>query len=141
MSSETPSASSAAVTVVMKANRRADTKPELRLRSTLHRMGLRFRKDFLIRHNDRKCRPDVVFTKRRLAVFVDGCFWHHCPIHGQIPASNTAYWVDKIRRNQERDKLDSQMLHDAGWHVMRFWEHEPVEYVAEKIREYMQSGL
>jgi len=134
-----PPATSAAVMAVMKANTRSNTKPELRLRSKLHGMGLRFRKDFLIRCEGRRCRPDIVFTKKKLAVFVDGCFWHHCPIHGRIPVTNAAYWAEKILRNIERDKIDSKLLEEAGWTVLRFWEHEDVVLIAEQIRNFISN--
>ena len=119
-----PHPTSAAVTAVMKGNRRADTRPEIALRSTLHRAGYRFRKDFPIEAAGRRVRPDVVFTKRRVAVFMDGCFWHVCPQHGRVPkGKNADYWKMKLARNQERDKLDNAALVEAGWSVVRLWEH------------------
>ena len=118
----------------MRANRRADTKPEVQLRSILHRQGLRFRKDFPIRLSRRRIvYPDIVFTKRRIAVFVDGCFWHSCPEHGTIPKSNQDYWIPKLRQNAERDKDVSQRLRSTGWTVVRVWEHEPPEDAAAAI--------
>jgi DNA mismatch endonuclease (patch repair protein) len=68
-------------------------------------------------------KPDFVFQKQRVAVFVDGCFWHGCPIHGSIPASNRVYWTNKIGRNKVRDKLVSRILNSSGWRVLRLWEH------------------
>src|ERR1700732_2927625 len=85
---------------IMRANRRRDSAPERALRSALHRAGLRFRVDFPIRTpGARPVRPDVVFPARRIAVFVDGCFWHGCPEHGTWPATNEAYWMQKIQAN------------------------------------------
>ena len=112
----------------MKANRRSDTKPELALRRALHALGYRYRKDLRLDLADGvRVRPDIVFTARRVAVFVDGCFWHCCPDHGSQPASNTWYWEPKLRRNVERDRAADAALGAAGWTVVRLWEHESLE--------------
>lgn len=112
----------------MQANRRTDTKPEVALRNALHRMGYRYRKDFLLRLADGvKVRPDIVFTARKLAVFVDGCFWHACPDHGRQPTTNEWYWSPKLQRNVERDRRNDAALRDDGWRVVRIWEHEPLD--------------
>ncbi|GAA1200192.1 very short patch repair endonuclease [Pseudonocardia alaniniphila] len=112
----------------MQANRRTDTKPETRLRSALHRRGLRFRKDLLLRLGGGvRVRPDIVFTARKVAVFVDGCFWHVCPEHGRYPSTNDWYWSPKLRRNIERDRTVDGALRDAGWRVVRIWEHEDLD--------------
>ena len=112
----------------MRANRRADTKPELALRSALHRQGYRFRKDYrLDLHGGTRVRPDIAFTARRVAVFVDGCFWHACPQHGSKPRANDWYWTPKLARNVERDRVADQTLAAAGWQVVRIWEHESLE--------------
>src|SRR3989454_673270 len=84
--------------------RQLDTKPENRLRSALHRLGLRYRCDLRLDLDGVRIRPDVVFTRRRVAVFVDGCYWHGCPDHGRLPASNRAYWTAKIAGNRIRDQ-------------------------------------
>ena len=122
-----PHPSSPGVTAVMKANVRVDTKPEVRLRAALHRLGYRFRKDMQISAASRRCRPDIVFTRRRVAIFVDGCFWHQCPKHGSMPKVNAGYWHKKFRRNIARDQADTQALSADGWCVLRIWEHVPVE--------------
>ncbi len=110
----------------MRANRRTDTKPELALRRALHAAGYRYRKDYRLDLNGgRRVRPDIVFTARRVAVFVDGCFWHSCPQHGSKPAVNVGYWDPKLRRNVERDRAADTALAAAGWEVVRIWEHEP----------------
>jgi DNA mismatch endonuclease (patch repair protein) len=119
----------------MRRNPRRDTKPEIALRSELHRLGLRFRKDLPIRTAERVVRPDVVFTRARLAVFVDGCFWHSCPLHGNVPRANTAYWVPKLERNVHRDREVDAVLATAGWIVLRAWEHEDVTEVAASVYE------
>ena len=107
-----------------KGNTRTDTKPELALRSALHRSGLRFRKDLRIKLGTFAARPDIVFTKRKVAVFVDGCFWHRCPKCYHKPATNADFWEAKIGRNVERDKEVSRELKNRGWKVVRVWEHE-----------------
>jgi DNA mismatch endonuclease (patch repair protein) len=117
----------------MAAIRRSDTKPEVALRSALHRSGCRFRKDFPMRVEGRVIRPDIAFTKRRIAVFIDGCFWHSCPQHGRSPAVNGGYWSPKLQRNAERDREQTSALTLAGWTVLRFWEHESIEDVLRKI--------
>lgn len=108
----------------MRANRRSDTKPEVALRSALHRMGLRYRKDLRLDLGELKVRPDIVFTAKKVAVFVDGCFWHVCPEHGRHPTTNEWYWTPKLRRNVERDQRVNSALKAAGWKVVRLWEHE-----------------
>jgi DNA mismatch endonuclease, patch repair protein len=108
----------------MAAIRRRDTKPEIELRSALHRLGYRFRKDFPIRIDGRLIRPDIAFTKRRIAVFVDGCFWHCCPEHGRQPSVNDGYWSPKLQGNADRDRRQTLALTGAGWRVLRYWEHE-----------------
>jgi DNA mismatch endonuclease, patch repair protein len=112
----------------MRAIRRTGTKPELALRSALHRQGYRFRKDYrLDLAEGARVRPDIAFTARRVAVFVDGCFWHVCPEHGRDPAVNEWYWAPKLRRNIERDRAADAALAAAGWTVVRVWEHESLD--------------
>lgn len=118
----------------MTAIRRKDTKPELALRSALHKMGYRFRKDHPIRAgNGRLIRPDIAFTKRRVAIFVDGCFWHCCPTHGRQPASNASYWSPKLEGNVKRDREQTEALQSAGWTVIRLWEHDDPSEAANKV--------
>lgn len=117
----------------MAAVKRANTKPEVQLRSALHLIGYRFRKDFAIRVNRRLVRPDVAFTKARVAVFIDGCFWHMCPMHGEIPATNVGFWRQKLEGNALRDKEQTRLLTVAGWTVVRIWEHEPLESAVEQV--------
>ncbi|NKE59082.1 DNA mismatch endonuclease Vsr [Lentzea sp. PSKA42] len=111
----------------MSANRRSETKPEIALRSALFKLGYRYRKDHLLRlDGGMRVKPDIVFTARKVAVFVDGCFWHVCPEHGRQPTTNEWYWTPKLRRNIERDQSVNAALNAAGWRVLRFWEHEQV---------------
>lgn len=97
-----------------------DTGPELSLRRKAWALGLRYRLQFRIGHT----RPDLVFVGARLAVFVDGCFWHSCPLHSTVPKSNQEFWEQKLRRNRERDAETTHRLETNGWRVLRFWEHE-----------------
>jgi DNA mismatch endonuclease (patch repair protein) len=117
----------------MQANRGADTKPELELRRALHRLGLRFRKHELLEAAGLRTRPDIVFRRAHVAVFVDGCFWHCCPQHATEPKANSAYWSMKLHRNVERDRRIDAALSNAGWRVIRVWEHEPVEIAASRV--------
>lgn len=117
----------------MAAIRRRDTKPEVRLRSALHRLGYRFRKDHPIRVDGKLIRPDIAFTKRRVAVFIDGCFWHCCPAHGRKPNVNGEYWSPKLEGNVRRDHDQTVALTSAGWTVMRFWEHEEQGEIIDAI--------
>lgn len=118
----------------MRAIRRKDTKPEVALRLTLHRLGLRYRKDLPIRVGGRLVRPDIVFTRWRVAIFVDGCFWHCCPEHGRDPGVNQEYWSPKLRRNAERDKAQTLLLEQEGWTAIRIWEHVPLEDAVAKVQ-------
>lgn len=111
----------------MRGNRRTDTKPELALRAALHALGYRYRKDFRLDLPSRRVRPDIAFTGRKVAVFVDGCFWHACPDHGSKPKSNEWYWSPKLARNVERDRAADEALAQAGWTVLRLWEHVPLD--------------
>lgn len=111
----------------MQANKRTGTKPEIELRRALHQLGYRYRKDFrLDLPTGTRVRPDIVFTARKVAVFVDGCFWHVCPDHGRQPTTNEWYWAPKLRRTMERDRTANAALTEAGWRVVRLWEHEPL---------------
>jgi DNA mismatch endonuclease, patch repair protein len=111
----------------MRANRRRDTKPELALRGALHAMGYRYRKDLRLDLPQRRVRPDIAFTSRKVAVFVDGCFWHACPEHGSQPKNNEWYWSPKLAKNVERDRAADAALAEAGWTVVRLWEHTSLE--------------
>ena len=118
----------------MRANRRTDTKPELALRHALHRLGYRYRKDYrLDLDSGRRVRPDIAFTARKVAVFVDGCFWHACPEHGSKPRANEWYWGPKLVRNVERDRINDAALILAGWSVIRLWEHVPLEEAVRTV--------
>jgi DNA mismatch endonuclease (patch repair protein) len=114
--------SSEAASKRMRANRRRDTGPELRVRKELYRRGLRFRVDLPLLQTRR--RADVAFPRARIAVFLDGCYWHGCPLQGTSAAANADFGRQKIGTNQARDRDTDALLAAAGWTSLRFWEHE-----------------
>lgn len=124
----------------MRANRRSDTKPELALRRALHSQGYRYRKDYRLDLTGARVRPDIAFTARRVAVFVDGCFWHCCPQHGTKPANNTWYWEPKLARNVARDRAADAALRAAGWSVVRIWEHESLAAAVAAVVTALAAG-
>lgn len=125
----------------MAANRRRDTKPELALRSHLHRGGLRYRVDRPINLPGRRpARPDIVFARQRIAVFVDGCFWHRCPEHASSPRANAEYWRVKLARNVARDREVDAALTSAGWTVVRVWEHEGSAEAARRVEALVRGA-
>jgi DNA mismatch endonuclease (patch repair protein) len=134
-----PFPSSAAVSAAMRANRSRDTQPEVRLRRLLHGRGYRFRVGLAVRASGVTVRPDLVFSRRRVAVFVDGCFWHSCAKHGTTPTVNTAYWLPKLTRVTERDRRVRKALASAGWKVVRVWEHMDAEQAADRIESALEG--
>lgn len=127
-----PPPTNAAVTRVMRANRQKDTGPELAIRSELHRRGLRYRVHVQPVPGLR-CNADVVFGGARIAVFVDGCWWHGCPEHRSLPKANRDWWDAKIQRTVERDRRNDAALAEAGWLAIRIWEHEQPSTAARRI--------
>lgn len=125
-------ASSGASRKAMLANRRRDTAPEWRLRRAAHAIGLRYRVDSRPVPAIRRT-ADLVFAGARVAVFVDGCYWHGCSDHFRLPLANREYWETKIRRNAARDRETDQLLAEAGWRVVRVWEHEDVATALGKV--------
>ncbi|MGY0537976.1 very short patch repair endonuclease [Nocardioides sp. YJ-D4] len=120
----------------MRANRSRDTNPELEVRRLLHAAGLRFRVDMPLPF-DRRRRADIAFTRVGLYVFVDGCFWHGCPMHFVVPKTRRDFWTAKIAGNRERDKDTTLRLQALGSAVVRIWEHEnAVEAAARVTRTY-----
>jgi DNA mismatch endonuclease (patch repair protein) len=115
-----------------------DTKPELLVRRELHRLGYRYRVNHTPLPGLRRT-ADIVFTRRRLAVFLDGCFWHRCPQHYVEPKTRTEFWAAKIAANVARDAETNARLGEAGWTVLRFWEHEPVDVVVNTIRSALSG--
>jgi DNA mismatch endonuclease, patch repair protein len=134
-----PHPTSPAVSARMKANRKVDSRPEKSLRARLHRDGYRFRKNYRVDLQGFECTPDIVFTAKKLAIFVDGCFWHACPEHGTQPVANSQYWLPKLERNKERDREVEAALAQAGWRVLRIWEHVPVDEAAARVAEALKG--
>lgn len=125
-------ASSEAVRASMRGNRGKDTRPELRLRSLIHREGLRYRVSTRPLPDLRRT-ADLVFTRAHVAVFVDGCFWHGCPEHHRPATQNPEFWRDKIEVNRSRDEETNRRLSEAGWTVIRIWEHEDPVDAARRV--------
>jgi DNA mismatch endonuclease (patch repair protein) len=123
----------------MRGNRRRDTSLELAIRRELHRRGYRFRVDFAASSNKR-LRADIVFTRRRLAVYLDGCFWHGCPDHYTRPVANREFWDEKVANNRARDVRTNEVLGAEGWAVVRFWEHESPDQVVSEIERILGSS-
>lgn len=116
----------------MQLQRTRDTRPELAVRRLLHASGLRYRVDLAPLPGLRR-RADLVFGPTRVAVYVDGCFWHGCPQHGNAPRANSAYWAPKLAGNRARDVDTDLRLAAAGWLVLRFWEHCDAAAAAEAV--------
>ncbi len=133
-----PAPSSAAARARFRAQRRRDTAPELAVRRLLHVRGLRYRVDTAPLPGVRR-RADVVFTRVKVAVFVDGCFWHSCPVHATRPKANAAWWRAKLEATVRRDRDTDTTLAAAGWMVVRVWEHEPALEAADRVAQVYAS--
>jgi DNA mismatch endonuclease (patch repair protein) len=120
---ERPPASSEVVRRRFESQKRTHTQPEVRLRKSLHSIGLRYRVNYPVPGLPRRT-IDIAFPRQRLAVFVDGCFWHGCPEHFVEPKRNRDWWLEKISSNRERDRRTDEALSALGWSVLRIWEHE-----------------
>jgi DNA mismatch endonuclease, patch repair protein len=136
---ELPVPSSIGVSGRMSRQRRRDTGPEVAIRKLLHAWGLRFRVTLPIAGMPRRS-MDIAFTKARVAVFVDGCFWHVCPEHGTSPGANSEWWAQKLAKNQARDVTTNNHLRDSGWEVVRIWEHEDAQVAATRILEAVRAA-
>lgn len=121
----------------MRSARQRDTAPELAVRSELHRRGLRFFVDRAPIPSLRG-RADIVFPRRRIAVYIDGCFWHGCTEHGTWPKANAAWWRAKIEANRARDRDTDERLAASGWTVVRAWEHESPRAIADRVAEVLR---
>jgi DNA mismatch endonuclease (patch repair protein) len=124
----------------MQANRSRDTGPERRLRSALHGKGLRFRKHLRLDLGRLRASVDIVFPTAKVAVFIDGCFWHCCTEHGTGPKLNGQFWKEKLARNVERDLQVNAALKEQGWSVVRVWEHQPLSEMVEAVEEALASA-
>lgn len=122
----------------MQAIRSRDTAPELAVRHLLHAHGFRYRVDFPPLAGVRRT-ADIVFPGPRVAVFIDGCFWHSCPEHGHNVDTNASYWGPKLARNRERDLETSDILIANGWLPVRFWAHEDPVMIADQIEWLVRS--
>jgi DNA mismatch endonuclease (patch repair protein) len=123
----------------MSAAKRRDTAAEMALRRELHARGLRYRVAYPV-PGQRRRTIDIAFTRKKVAVFVDGCFWHGCPKHGSRPRSNSAWWRTKLAANEARDADTNRILEHAGWVVVRIWEHEPANEAADQILRVVGGG-
>jgi DNA mismatch endonuclease (patch repair protein) len=122
----------------MRKVRRRDTQPEIALRSELHRRGFRYFVDRAPLAWSRR-KADLVFPRVRLAVFIDGCFWHGCPAHVDWPKSNALWWRAKIAATKARDREIDAALLGAGWHVTRAWEHDDPYEIADQLESLLRS--
>lgn len=127
-----PGSGSEAASLKLAAQASKDTTPELALRRALHALGFRYRVAFRVAGLPRRS-VDVAFTRLRLAVFVDGCFWHNCPEHGHLPHTNPEWWRVKLDANSRRDADTTARLEALGWTVIRIWEHEEVGEAARRV--------
>jgi DNA mismatch endonuclease, patch repair protein len=134
MDDPSPKSSSSEISARMRRTGRRDTAAELAIRRELHRRGYRYRVDQ--RPSDRmRTRADILFTRWRVAVFVDGCFWHGCPEHGTAPKANAVWWREKITANIARDRRADAALAAEGWLVVRIWEHEEIPNAVARVEE------
>ncbi|QMW64920.1 very short patch repair endonuclease [Mumia sp. ZJ1417] len=131
-------ASTPAVRRSMLSNRSRDTKPEIAVRRLVHAAGLRYRVDFRPLAGLNR-RADIVFPGLKIAIFIDGCFWHGCPEHHTVAESNGEYWASKVTRNRARDRETDHALESYDWLVLRAWEHEPAEEVAQRVIDAVQA--
>jgi DNA mismatch endonuclease (patch repair protein) len=122
----------------MQTTRRRDTRAELQLRRELHRRGRRFRVDVPPLPGLRR-RADIVFTRQHVAVYVDGCFWHACPEHGTVPRHNQQWWIGKLEANERRDRDTDRRLREAGWQVVRIWEHVGTLDAADEVERQLAT--
>lgn len=134
----TPRAGSEFIRAKMQAQRVRDTKPEIMLRRVLHARGVRFRLSGKLPPLPRRT-ADIVWAQRRVAVFVDGCFWHGCPEHFVLPKTHSEWWQEKIDRNRRRDEETSETLVATGWSVLRIWEHVPATQAADAVEAALEA--
>ncbi len=130
----------AATSARMRRTRQRDTAAELVLRRELHRRGLRYFVDCPPQKDCRR-RADILFPRARVAIFVDGCFWHGCPIHATWPKTNAEWWRQKIERNRARDRATDEALRNAGWTVVRVWEHEEAKAAANRVERVVRCAM
>jgi DNA mismatch endonuclease (patch repair protein) len=122
----------------MKKTRQRGTPAEIALRRVLFSRGYRYRVDRRV--EGVRTRPDILFMGRKLAIFVDGCFWHGCPLHATFPKHNAGWWGEKLKKNSERDAASTRSLEQLGWSVLRFWEHENPSEAADRIQSCLEGS-
>lgn len=132
-------ASSEGVRRSMRSNKGRDTRPELALRRAAHALGLRYRVSVRPIPKIRRT-ADLVFSRAKVAVFMDGCFWHGCPEHHTVAKTNADFWAEKVRRNVERDGETDEILKGAGWTVLRIWEHEDPAQAAAQVAALVRAS-
>lgn len=138
---DVPEASSPQALRRMQRQRRNGTAPEMAIRRLVHGRGLRYRVDAPLPITGVRRRADLLFSRARLAVFVDGCYWHSCPDHGSRPKANAGWWASKLAANVQRDRDTDRRLQEAGWRVMRIWEHEnPAEAAGHIISQVQEAS-
>ena len=135
-----PHAASESIRKRMQSTLQRDTPAEICVRRILHAMGLRYRVDTKPLANSPR-RADIVFRRAKVAVFVDGCFWHGCPEHGSWPRTNAAFWREKINANKKRDLDTNRQLEERGWLVVRVWEHEDPKRGAQRVARTVRAQL
>lgn len=123
----------------MQLQRRRDTAPETQVRQLLFTAGARYRVSLPVPGLSRRT-IDIAFTRSRIAVFIDGCFWHGCPDHATSPRANGEWWAHKLQVNRDRDAATTRHLTDLGWKVLRFWEHEDQATVADRVLAAITSA-
>lgn len=124
--------SSPGVSLRMSRQARRDTAPEVAVRKLLHASGYRYRLNVRVPDMPRRT-VDIVFSKAKVAVFLDGCFWHGCPLHATSPKSNAEWWREKLDKNMARDTETTEHMRNLGWTVLRFWEHETPAEIADQV--------
>jgi DNA mismatch endonuclease (patch repair protein) len=133
-----PKASSPLASSRMRKVRQRGTKRELEIRSALHKIGMRFRVQ-ITPLEDLRRQADIAFRREKIAIFIDGCFWHGCPIHRTLPKSNTEWWTEKLQANIRRDEDTNLRLREAGWLVLRFWEHEETTQIVQIVQRCLKE--
>ncbi|CAN7212734.1 very short patch repair endonuclease [Massilia sp. LjRoot122] len=119
--------------------RQTGTAAEIAIRQELFRRGLRYRINFKVSITPRRV-ADIVFPRQKIAVFVDGCFWHGCPVHATWPKNNAEFWRAKIETNRLRDDDTNRLLRQIGWTVLRFWEHVEAGAAADVIEQHVTAA-
>ncbi|KIF72201.1 DNA mismatch repair protein Vsr [Streptomyces sp. AcH 505] len=123
----------------MSRQARRDTAPEVAVRKLLHASGYRYRLNVRVPDMPRRT-VDIVFSKAKVAVFLDGCFWHGCPLHATSPKSNAEWWREKLDKNMARDTETTEHMRNLGWTVLRFWEHETPAEIADQVAAAVTAG-